>query len=136
MVQRAVREGQEALGSGIPPCRIAASLRYVTEPHLRRLRRASGAVVDRSVRRVETRFVVLTALRWLPVGFIAPVVVLFASSRGLSAVEIGLMFSVQAVVVILLELPTGGLADTIGRRPGFDDADRSSLSGARSVEPR
>lgn len=89
----------------------------MTEPHLRRLRRASGAVVNRSVRRVETRFVVLTALRWLPVGFIAPVVVLFASSRGLSAVEIGLMFSVQAVVVILLELPTGGLADTIGRRP-------------------
>lgn len=67
--------------------------------------------------RTQARFVLLTALRWLPVGFVAPVFVLFASARGLSAVEIGLVFSVQAVLVILLELPTGGLADSIGRRP-------------------
>lgn len=63
------------------------------------------------------RFVLLTGLRWLPVGFIVPVTVLLASSRGLSPVEIGLAFSAHGVVVVLLELPTGGLADALGRRP-------------------
>ncbi len=70
-----------------------------------------------SVRSAERRFVLLTALRWLPVGFTVPVVVLLASSRGLSPVEIGLAFTAHGVVIVLLELPTGGLADSLGRRP-------------------
>ena len=70
-----------------------------------------------SVRSAERRFVLLTALRWLPVGFVVPVTVLLAASRGLSPVEIGLAFSTHGLVVVLLELPTGGLADALGRRP-------------------
>jgi predicted MFS family arabinose efflux permease len=61
--------------------------------------------------------VFLTGLRWLPVGFLAPVVVLLASSRGLSATDIGLVFTMQGGLVVALELPTGGLADNLGRRP-------------------
>ncbi len=63
------------------------------------------------------RFVLLTALRELPTGLTVPVTVLLASSRGLTPVEIGLAFSAHGVVVVLLELPTGGLGDTLGRRP-------------------
>jgi MFS family permease len=59
----------------------------------------------------------LTALRWLPVGLTAPILVLLAQSRGLSLAEIGLLFTVHGVVIIALELPTGGLADVLGRRP-------------------
>ena len=70
-----------------------------------------------SVRSAERRYVLLTALRWLPVGFTVPVVVLLAASRGLSPVEIGLAFTAHGVVIVLLELPTGGLADSLGRRP-------------------
>ena len=70
-----------------------------------------------SVRSAERRFVLLTALRWLPVGFVVPVTVLLAASRGLSPVEIGLVFTAHGVVIVLLELPTGGLADALGRRP-------------------
>ena len=70
-----------------------------------------------SVRSAERRFVLLTALRWLPVGFVVPVTVLLAASRGLSPVEIGLAFTAHGVVIVLLELPTGGLADALGRRP-------------------
>ena len=66
----------------------------------------------------ERRFVGLTALRWLPNGLAVPVSVLLAGARGLSLVEIGLVFVVHGVVVATLELPTGGLADAIGRRPG------------------
>jgi MFS family permease len=63
------------------------------------------------------RYLLLTALRWLPTGFAIPIYVLLPLSRGLSLTEIGLVFSVQGLVVLALELPTGGLSDSLGRRP-------------------
>ncbi len=69
------------------------------------------------VRSATRRFVGLTALRWLPVGLSAPVTVLLASARGLSPADIGFVLAVYSAVVLLLELPTGGLADALGTRP-------------------
>ena len=66
---------------------------------------------------VRRRYLALIALRWLPTGFLIPVLVLLMLSRGLSLTEIGLAFSAQGFVVLALELPTGGLSDAIGRRP-------------------
>jgi predicted MFS family arabinose efflux permease len=63
------------------------------------------------------RYLILVALRWLPTGLLIPVTVLLALSRGLSLTEIGLVFSIQGLVVLVLELPTGGLSDALGRRP-------------------
>lgn len=65
---------------------------------------------------VRRRFVGLSALRWLPTGFLIPVTVVLMQSRGLSLAEIGLVAATQSVVVLVLELPTGGLADAVGRR--------------------
>ena len=65
---------------------------------------------------VHRRFLVLTALRWLPVGLMVPVLVLLPLDRGLSLTEIGIAVSLQGVVVMALELPTGGLADSVGRQ--------------------
>jgi predicted MFS family arabinose efflux permease len=45
------------------------------------------------------------------------VTVLLASARGLSPADIGIVFAVYSVVVLVLELPTGGLADAVGSRP-------------------
>ena len=70
-----------------------------------------------TVRSATRRLVGLTALRWLPVGLTTPVTVLLAQARGLSLAEIGLLFTLHGVVVVTLELPTGGLADVLGRRP-------------------
>jgi MFS family permease len=70
-----------------------------------------------TVRSATRRLVGLTALRWLPVGLTTPITVLLAQARGLSLAEIGLLFTVHGVVVMALELPTGGLADVLGRRP-------------------
>ena len=70
-----------------------------------------------TVRSATRRLVGLTALRWLPVGLTTPIIVLLAQSRGLSLGEIGVLFTVHAAIVIALELPTGGLADVLGRRP-------------------
>jgi MFS family permease len=66
---------------------------------------------------VRRRFTVLTALRWLPTGLLLPVMVLFEQGRGLTLAQIGVVSASQSVVVMLLELPTGGLADVMGRRP-------------------
>lgn len=70
-----------------------------------------------SVRSATRRYVGLTALRWLPVGVTIPVTVLLALSRGLTLAQVGVVFLVHSGVVALLELPTGGLADALGRRP-------------------
>ena len=70
-----------------------------------------------TVAQATRRYVGLTALRWLPVGITVPVTVLLALSRGLTVAQIGLIFLAHGVVVSVLELPTGGLADTLGRRP-------------------
>lgn len=67
--------------------------------------------------RARRRYIGLTALRWLPVGVAVPVSVLLATARGLSASEIGVAVAVYGAVTLLLELPTGGLADAIGHRP-------------------
>jgi len=63
------------------------------------------------------RFLVLLALRWFPVGLCIPIGVLLAMSRGLTLAEFGLAASLQGFVVLALELPTGGLSDSWGRRP-------------------
>jgi hypothetical protein len=70
-----------------------------------------------TVRSATRRLVGLTALRWLPVGLTTPITVLLAQARGLTLGEIGVLFTVHGVLVVTLELPTGGLADVLGRRP-------------------
>jgi MFS family permease len=72
-------------------------------------RRAALAAIGR-------RHAALTALRWLPTGMLIPVAVVLMQSRGLSLAQVGLVSATQGIVVLLLELPTGGLADTLGRR--------------------
>jgi predicted MFS family arabinose efflux permease len=65
---------------------------------------------------VRRRFLVLLALRWLPAGLMIPVLVLLLLERGLTLAQLGLAFAAQGFVVLILELPTGGFADTLGRR--------------------
>lgn len=69
------------------------------------------------VRRAERRFVLLTTTRWLPVGLTLGLTVLLPLERGLSLAEVGGLLSIAGFVSLALELPTGGLADAIGRRP-------------------
>ncbi|WP_341360599.1 MFS transporter [Georgenia sp. M64] len=67
-------------------------------------------------RSVTRRFLLVSALRWLPVGLVIPVTVLLPLERGLSLTEVGTVAALQGAVVLALELPTGGLADSLGRR--------------------
>ena len=88
---------------------------------------------------VRKRFVLLRALRWLPTGLLVPVLVLLLLDRGLSLTQLGIVFAGQGLMVLVLELPTGGLADAIGRRTVllvatvFEAAALILLIGAYSV---
>jgi MFS family permease len=63
------------------------------------------------------RYLVMHGLRWLPTGLLIPTLTLLPLQRGLTLSQYGLVFAAQGFVVLCLELPTGGLADAIGRRP-------------------
>ncbi|MEU1887328.1 MFS transporter [Micromonospora sp. WMMD987] len=69
-----------------------------------------------TVRQVRFRYLTLYGLRWLPTGLTIPVMILLMQERGLSLSQIGIVSTAQGLVVLALELPTGGLADALGSR--------------------
>ncbi len=75
------------------------------------------------------RFVTLTALRWLSSGMLVPVFVVLLKARALSVSQIGVIFAVYTGVAAVLEVPTGGLADTWGRRPTLLTASATTMIG-------
>lgn len=65
------------------------------------------------------RFLLISAIRWFPGGLVLPILVLLMVARGIDLVTIGSLFAGFSALVALFELPTGGLADVVGRRPVF-----------------
>lgn len=82
-----------------------------------------------SVTAARRTFHLLILLRYLPIGLYIPVFVLYLTAAGLNLTEVGLVIAVQSAVVLLLELPTGGLADSWGRRPVLACSSIASLAG-------
>jgi predicted MFS family arabinose efflux permease len=76
--------------------------------------RRPAVVSARSARR---RLLILSATRWFPTGLTIGLITLIPLQRGIGLAEIGVILSAQGFVVLALELPTGGLADALGRRP-------------------
>jgi Major Facilitator Superfamily len=66
--------------------------------------------------RLTRHFILLRALRWLPLGLVLPFLVITPQARGLSLGAIGAVFAVHSAVAIVLEIPSGALADVVGRR--------------------
>jgi MFS family permease len=62
------------------------------------------------------RFVLISALSWLPTGIAVAVTVLLMDSRGLDLNVVGPIVALYGLTAVVLELPTGGLADLISRR--------------------
>jgi MFS family permease len=63
------------------------------------------------------RYLILHGLRWFPAGLIMPVLVLLLLERGLTLSQVGMVAAIQGFTVLVLEMPTGGLADALGRKP-------------------
>ncbi len=53
---------------------------------------------------------------WFAIGLVVPVLAIFQIDRGLSLTQVGFNGLVYALTVVVLELPTGGLSDSLGRR--------------------
>jgi MFS family permease len=64
----------------------------------------------------ERRYLILSGLQWLPAGLVIPIMVLLFQARGVELPVVGAIFALYSAVVIALELPTGSLADVLGRR--------------------
>ena len=70
-----------------------------------------------TARQARTVLLLLTFTRWFPVGLTIGVTTLLVLERGMSLAQLGIIFAMQGFVVLGLELPTGGFADALGRRP-------------------
>ncbi|MEW2631942.1 MFS transporter [Streptomyces sp. NPDC048389] len=67
-------------------------------------------------------------LFWLPVGLYIPSQVLLLTERGMSLAVVAGLFAVHSITVSVMELPTGGLSDVIGRRAVLAGAGLLNLS--------
>jgi len=61
-------------------------------------------------------YIVNQGVHWFIVGLTLPVMILYLTSKGLDLFQAGLVISVYSGTIILLELPTGGLSDSVGRK--------------------
>ncbi|GAA2354025.1 hypothetical protein Cme02nite_46730 [Catellatospora methionotrophica] len=75
------------------------------------------------------RYVLITFLTWLPAGLYSAPLVLLLLDRGLSLGTIAAIGAVYSVAVVVLELPTGGLSDVLGRRPVLAASAVAGLAG-------
>jgi hypothetical protein len=69
-----------------------------------------------TVRDIRRRYLFLSGLRWFATGLTFPVQMLLYAARGLDLSTVGLLLALYSGLIVLLELPTGGLADLLGRR--------------------
>lgn len=65
---------------------------------------------------IRRRYGLITFLIWFATALPLALSVLLVQGRGLSLSEIGLVMGIYSLTVVLLEVPTGGLADAAGRK--------------------
>ena len=70
-----------------------------------------------SLRAAHRVLLLLTMTRWLPIGFIVGLLILWKLDRGLTLSQAMMAGAITGVVVFATELPTAGIADSLGRRP-------------------
>jgi len=70
-----------------------------------------------SVRRIQASYYAAVFLRWFAIALPLALMVLLMQARGMSLLQIGMIMGLHAAVIVVLEIPTGGLADAIGRKP-------------------
>jgi MFS transporter, DHA1 family, quinolone resistance protein len=70
----------------------------------------------RSVKDIQRIYHLVISLFWLATALPISLLVLFAQARGLDLFQVGITMGLYSLTIVLLEVPTGGLADTIGRK--------------------
>ncbi|HET6447048.1 MAG TPA: MFS transporter [candidate division Zixibacteria bacterium] len=70
----------------------------------------------RTITRVQRIYYLSVSLFWLSIAITLPLMVLILQSRGVDLFQIGLLMGAYSLTIVILEVPTGGLADAIGRK--------------------
>lgn len=70
-----------------------------------------------SLRRTQASYYAAVFLRWFGIALPLALMVLMMQARGMSLLQIGMIMGLHSAVIVVLEIPTGGLADAIGRKP-------------------
>ncbi|MFJ9344150.1 MFS transporter [Streptomyces sp. NPDC101733] len=73
----------------------------------------TGSLDPRAARR---RYVAACVLFWFPIGLAVTPLILLFTQRGLALTTVAGCFVAHSLTAALLELPTGGLSDVLGRR--------------------
>lgn len=79
---------------------------------------------------VRPAYYLVSSLNWFGTVLPMAVLVLLAQARGISLAEVGLFMGLYSIVVAVLEVPSGALADAMGRKRAY------LLGGALNVVAR
>jgi MFS family permease len=69
-----------------------------------------------SLRRIHAAYYAAVFLRWFATALPMALMVLLFQARGMTLFQIGLLLGLHSATIVVLELPTGGVADAIGRK--------------------
>lgn len=69
-----------------------------------------------TIKQIQRTYYLILSLFWLATAVRGVLVVLLMQSRGINLFQLGLLLGTYSLTVVLLEVPTGGLADAIGRK--------------------
>ena len=70
----------------------------------------------KSIQHIQRVYYLIISLFWFATALPMALFILLAQARGFNLFEIGMLMGVYSLTVVLLEVPTGGLADAIGRK--------------------
>jgi MFS family permease len=69
-----------------------------------------------SANNIKRPYYAVLFLQWLATALPLALLVLILQARGINLFQVGLLLGAYSLAIVFLELPTGGLADAIGRK--------------------
>ena len=69
-----------------------------------------------NIQKIKRAYYGILSLFWFATGLPMAISIIFTQERGMDLYQIGLLMAVYSLTIVLLEVPTGGLADAIGRK--------------------
>jgi DHA1 family quinolone resistance protein-like MFS transporter len=70
----------------------------------------------KTIKQIEWTYYTAMALFWFSVALPTSLLVLLLQARGMSLFQISIAMGLYSLTIVLLEVPTGGLADAVGRK--------------------
>ena len=69
-----------------------------------------------SLKRIQWTYYTAVFLFWFGTALPTSLLVLFLQARGMSLFQVGIAMGLYSLTIVLLEVPTGGLAGAVGRK--------------------